>query len=430
VRVAGRVRVPGDKSITHRALIVAGLARGKSELVGALGAEDAKSTARVLRQLGATISALRADGAGTTVVVGKAWQAPRSVLNCGNSGTTARLILGALAGHSFTARLTGDASLKRRPMRRITRPLQEMGARITEENGDTLPLAVRGGQLRALTYTTPVASAQIKGALLLAGLTGRVPVTIREPYLSRDHTERLFLHLGLDLRVRDGAVVFNPSDRPTALPPYRLTVPGDASSAAFLVGAAALAQGGDLLIEHVGVNPTRTGFLVVLERMGAHIERMNLGDAAGEPVADLLVRPASLHATEVTPAEIPTLIDEVPILAVLAARAEGTTIFHQAGELRIKESDRLDLLARNIRAVGGRAEARGDDLVIDGYDFVPRGRVDTAGDHRLAMAFAVLGKVPGADVKLSERRSPEISFPGFFAMLRNIEDRRAARHRA
>jgi 3-phosphoshikimate 1-carboxyvinyltransferase len=336
-------------------------------------------------------------------------------LNCGNSGTSARLILGILAGQRFEATLTGDASLRRRPMRRVTEPLKQMGADI-KEGGDGLPLTIRGGKLRALTYASPVASAQVKSAILFAGLTGRVPVTIREPYRSRDHTERLFAHLGLSIHERDAAIVYEPSH--SNFPSFKLAVPGDPSSAAFLVGAAVLADGGELLIENVGVNPTRTGFIVVLERMGAHVERVNLRDEGGEPVADLLVRPAQLRGTEVTAAEIPTLVDEVPILAVLASRARGATVFREVGELRVKESNRLELIAANLRATGVQAEVRTNDLHIEGTERAPSGKIETAKDHRLAMAFAVLGTVDGANVRLSEKKSVAISYPNFFSDLK------------
>ncbi|HYT72889.1 MAG TPA: 3-phosphoshikimate 1-carboxyvinyltransferase [Gemmatimonadales bacterium] len=429
MRVSGGVRPPGDKSISHRALMLGALARGRSELSGVLAAADVQSTARVLRQLGAGIPPVRA-GASVTVR-GARLAGPASPLHCGNSGTTARLLLGALAGRPFAARLTGDASLRRRPMRRVTEPLRAMGAKIEEAHGDALPLTIRGGRLHPLTYTTPVASAQVKSALLLAGLTGGVAVTVREPYLSRDHTERLFLHLGLALTCRDGAVTFEPSA--AAVPSFRLSIPGDASSAAFLVAAAALAEGGELAIEHVGVNPTRTGFLVVLGRMGARVERVNLRDEGGEPVADLIARPAALRGTEVTAAEVPTLVDEVPVLAALASRADGETVFREVGELRVKESNRLELIAANLRAVGVEAEAQGNDLFVRGTARPPRGRVETARDHRLAMAFAVLGTVPGAAVRLSERASVGISYPTFFADLRRIGaggKGPGARHRA
>jgi 3-phosphoshikimate 1-carboxyvinyltransferase len=400
---------------------LAGGGKGASELEGLLTGADVKSTARVLRQLGAEISSIRDD---TKVVVhASRISHPASRLHCGNSGTTARLMLGILAGQKFAATLTGDASLRRRPMRRVTEPLRAMGAEITEGRGDALPLTIRGGRLRALTYTTPVASAQIKSALLLAGLTGGVAVTIREPYRSRDHTERLLAHLGLGLHERGGAIVYEPAPEGRSLvPAFRLAVPGDASSAAFLVGAAALAEGGELVIENVGVNPTRTGFLVVLARMGAHVDRVNLRDAGGEPVADLVARPGggALRGTEVGAAEVPTLVDEVPMLAVLASRAEGETVFREVGELRVKESNRLELIAANLRVLGVEAEARGNDLHVCGTTRPPRGRVDTGRDHRLAMAFAVLGTLPGADVRLSEKGSVAISYPRFFRDLKAI----------
>lgn len=411
--VSGVVRPPGDKSISHRVLMLAALAKGKSELSGLLTGDDVKSTARVLRQTGADVSSIRE---GVAVRVSHARRATHDVrLYCGNSGTTARLMLGILAGQKLAATLTGDPSLRRRPMRRVTEPLKQMGARI-QESGDGLPLTIHGGKLRGLTYTSPVASAQVKSAILFAGLTGRVPVTIREPYRSRDHTERLFAHLGLGIHDHDGVIGYQPSA--AGLPSFKIAVPGDPSSAAFMVGAAVLAGGGELTIENVGVNPTRTGFIAVLERMGAHVERVNLRDEGGEPVADLLVRPAQLRGTEVSAAEIPTLVDEVPVLAVLASRARGSTVFREVGELRVKESNRLELIAANLRAVGMNAEVQGNDLHVEGTDTPPRGRIETAKDHRLAMAFAVLGTVPRADVKLSERKSVAISYPDFFRDLK------------
>lgn len=410
--VSGVVRPPGDKSISHRVLMLAALAHGKSGLQGLLTGDDVKSTARVLRQLGVEITRIQESG---VKISGSRLQAPRSRLHCGNSGTSARLMLGILAGQKFSATLTGDASLRRRPMRRVTEPLAQMGAHI-KEKGDGLPLTIRGGRLRGLTYTSPVASAQVKSALLFAALTGEVPVTIREPYRSRDHTERLLAHLGLGIHEHNGAIGYQPSA--VRIPPFQMTVPGDISSAAFLIAAAVLADEGELLIENVGVNPTRTGVLVVLERMGAHVERVNLRDEAGEPVADLLVRPAGLRGTEVTAAEIPTLVDEVPILAVLASRARGATVFREVGELRVKESNRLEQIATNLRAVGVPAEVQGDDLHVEGTERRPRGKIETANDHRLAMAFAVLGTVAGADMRLSERKSVGISYPQFFRDLK------------
>ncbi|MGH7537774.1 MAG: 3-phosphoshikimate 1-carboxyvinyltransferase [Gemmatimonadales bacterium] len=423
MRVQGVVSVPGDKSISHRALFLAALARGTSTLHDLLDGADVRSTARVLRQLGVAVSPIR-EGAAVTVR-GTRLRSPRHVLHCGNSGTTARLGLGVLAGHPLRAGLTGDTSLRQRPMRRVVEPLREMGATFPDGASERLPLTIRGGELHGISYDSPVASAQVKSAILLAALAGRVPVTLRERRRSRDHTERLFVHLGLALRETNGAISFQPSA--AGVRPFELTVPGDVSSAAFLVGAGVLAEGGELLIESVGVNPTRTGFLAVLERMGARIERVNLGAAGAEPVADLLVRPAPLVGTEVSAEEIPSLVDEVPLLAALASRATGETVFREVGELRVKESNRLELVAANLRSVGVEAEAHDNELAVRGTDRPPRGHVETARDHRLAMAFAVLGTLPRADVRLSERASVAVSYPGFFRALRAIGG--AARHR-
>jgi 3-phosphoshikimate 1-carboxyvinyltransferase len=417
MKVAGSVRVPGDKSITHRVLLLAGLTRGTSHIGGALTSLDARSTARVLRQLGVELSPLRPDAALTVRGRGK-FRRPAAPLFCGNSGTTTRLLLGLLSAHRFSTTLTGDRSLRRRPMRRVTVPLASMGARFTEGNGDGLPLTVRGGRLRPLSYQMPVSSAQIKSAILLAGMAGEVEVSLREPHgRSRDHTERLLRAFGYRVAEEDGWIRFAPGGH---LEPFDIQVPGDPSSAAFLVGAATLAEGGELRIAAVGVNPTRTAFLDVLTRMGAAIQVENRSDRFGEPVGDLLVRPASLRGTEVTAGEIPGLIDEIPLLAMLGSRAQGTTRFRQVGELRVKESDRLGLIAENLRAVGAEAEVVGDDLVVEGSDRAPCGKVRTAGDHRLAMAFAVLGTLPGARIRIDDMACAAVSFPGFPATLRGI----------
>jgi 3-phosphoshikimate 1-carboxyvinyltransferase len=409
--------VPGDKSITHRALLLAAMARGTSYVGGALTSLDARSSARVLRQLGAKISPLRPDTVVTIVGAGRLRRSERP-LDCGNSGTTTRLLLGLLAGHRFAATLTGDASLRRRPMRRVTAPLGQMGARFSERGGDGLPLTIRGGALQPLRYEMPVSSAQIKSSLLLAGLVGGVEVALREPHgRSRDHTERMLRAFGYSIGEEDGWVSFRPDG---ALRPFEVQVPGDPSSAAFLAGAAILAEGGELSITGVGLNPTRTGFLAVLERMGARVEVEERETQVGEPVGDLLVRPARLRATTVVSAEIPGLIDEIPMLAVLASRAEGTTVFQEVAELRVKESDRLALIAENLRAVGSRVEVKGDDLHVTGGDAPPRGAVRTAGDHRLAMAFRVLGTLPGARVRIDDMACAAVSFPDFSRTLRRI----------
>jgi 3-phosphoshikimate 1-carboxyvinyltransferase len=384
---------------------------------GALTSLDARSSARVLRQLGAEISPLR-KGEVLGIRGRGRFRAPGRTLDCGNSGTTTRLLLGLLAGHRFPVTLTGDASLRRRPMRRVTLPLTEMGARFEERRGDGLPLTVRGGKLRPIRYAMPVSSAQVKSALLLAGLTGEVAVDVLEPNgPSRDHTERMLQAFGYEVGERDGWIEFRPGGR---IEPFDIQVPGDPSSAAFLVGASVLAEGGELRIASVGVNPTRTGFLRVLERMGARVTVEASDTSFGEPVADLITRPAALRRTEVAAGEIPGLIDEIPMLAVLASRADGETVFRDVGELRVKESDRLGLIAENIRAVGGKAEVHGEDLHVEGVESPPRGRVRTAADHRIAMAFAVLGTLPGARIAIDDMACAAVSFPGFPETLRRI----------
>lgn len=415
--VSGAVTPPGDKSISHRALMFAALAKGQSEVTGILTGADVKSTARVLRQLGADVSSVK-EGMPVTVRSGRL-TAPGSRLHCGNSGTTTRLLLGMLAGKGVRATLTGDASLRKRPMRRVTDPLRQMGARIDETARGTLPVTLRGGKLQTIDYQSAVSSAQVKSAVLLAGLTAGVPVTVREPHASRDHTERMLRWLGEDVGWESGVVSLRPSAN--ILKGFTLDVPGDPSSAAFLVAAAVLAEGGELLIRNVCVNPGRVGFLPVLARMGAPVEMTQPRVAGPEPVADLVARPAPLTGTVVEAAEVPSLVDEIPVLAVLASRASGETVFRGVGELRVKESDRLEMIARNLRAVGGDAEAIGDDLHVRGSGVrPPRGRIDTARDHRLAMAFAVLGTVAGARVELSERKSVAVSYPAFFTDLRRI----------
>ncbi len=416
--VRGTITVPGDKSITHRALLFAALSRGSCLISGALTSLDARSTAAVLRRLGVGVGALR-RGARVRVVAPEALSAPDGPLDCGNSGTTARLGLGVLAGHPFRSTLTGDRSLRRRPMRRVTEPLVLMGAGVEPSERDGLPVTITGGRLRPLRWELPVSSAQLKGALLLAGVVGRVPVRVREPAgRSRDHTERLLRWFGYGVTESDdGWIGLEPDGE---VVPFSMAVPGDISSAAFLVAAGTLADEGDLRLPGVGVNPTRTGFLDVLRRMGGQVDLENPRIAQGEPVADLVVRPAPLQATQVSGPEIPGLIDEVPVLAVLASRAQGTTVFHEVGELRVKESDRLRLLAENLRAVGVEADAADSTLWVTGDDRPPRGRIVTEGDHRIAMAFEVLGRVRGAAVAVDDLGCAEVSFPGFPAALRAV----------
>ncbi|MHB1326754.1 MAG: 3-phosphoshikimate 1-carboxyvinyltransferase [Gemmatimonadales bacterium] len=414
------IAVPGDKSITHRALMLAALARGTSRISQPLTSLDARSTARVLRQLGAEIGALRAEGA--VLVKGRGrFREPASTLHCGNSGTTARLMLGLLAPHRFRSRLTGDGSLRRRPMRRLTEPLGIMGARFEPALADRLPLVIRGGGLQGIRWELPVSSAQLKSGLLLAGIVGDLPVAVREPHgKSRDHTERMLRGLGFRVRERSGWVSI---DGGGPIAPFEIAIPGDPSSAAFLVGAGLLGSR-QVRIGPVGLNPTRTAFLDVLARMGAAVSAEPTGTELGEPVGTIDVGPGTLKATVVPATEIPALIDEIPLLAVMAARAEGTTRFEEVGELRVKESDRLALMAENLTRLGYRALGEGNTLIVEGSDHPPRGRVRTDGDHRIAMAFAVLGTVPGARVAVDDPECAAVSFPGFATALRQVRSQR------
>ncbi len=417
--VGGTHRVPGDKSITHRALLFGALARGTSMIGGALPSLDARSTARVLRALGADISPLRPDA--TVRVVGdRRLKATATTLHCGNSGTTVRLLLGLLAAHRFSTRLTGDSSLRRRPMRRVTGPLMAMGAKVAESATDGLPLTIIGGRLRSIDWQMPVPSAQIKSAVLLAGMAGEVPVSLREPAASRDHTERMLRHFGYDVRATPGRVDFEPTGR---LEPFEMQVPGDPSSAAFLLAATLLADSGEVRLSGVGCNASRLGFLEVLRRMGGTVAVEGVESPFGEPIGTLTTSAASLRAVAVTPDEVPAMIDEIPILACLAARAEGVSTFRGLAELRVKESDRLALLAENLRKVGVEAEAQGDDLHVTGTDAPLRGRVRTAGDHRIAMAFTVLGQGRGSRITVDDPECAAVSFPGFRETLAGLRVR-------
>jgi 3-phosphoshikimate 1-carboxyvinyltransferase len=425
LHVSGDVTVPGDKSLTHRALMFSAVATGESRLRGLLPGADCRSTASVLRALGCAVPDLPPDGS-EIVVAGRgigSWTAPAEWLDCGNSGTTARLMMGLLASRPFASTLTGDDSLRGRPMRRITEPLARMGARFREAGGPgALPIEVVGGPLHSIDYVSPKASAQIKSAVLLAGLGAGVPVSITEPMLSRDHTERILAALGEPVTAEhvDGGVRISLTPRGRALPPLEMQVPGDPSSAAFLIALALLAEDGELRIRNVCVNPTRTGFFRLVERMGARIGTENSRTAGGEPVADLVVSAARLRGIEVGGDEVPDAIDEIPMLAVLGARAEGETRITGAGELRVKETDRIAAVAGNLRAIGVEAEELEDGIVVRGTDAPLAGRVQAFHDHRIAMAFGVLGAQPGNAIEVDHPEVVDVSFPGFWELLRAV----------
>lgn len=417
------ITVPGDKSLTQRALILASLAEGESRLSGLLFGGDAASTAGALRALGADIGELPADG--SEIVVRGAGLAglrePAGVLDLGNSGTGSRLLLGVLAGSGVTATVTGDASLRSRPMGRVTEPLSRMGAHFRHEGeAGRLPITVEGTRpLAPLDYRSPVASAQVKSSILLAGLVGSAEVSVTEPRQSRDHTERMLRGVGASVTegpVDDGWRV-SLVDPPARVAPLDFAVPGDISSAAFPLAWAALGgAGGELSVERVGLNPTRTAVLEVLERMGARVT-VSLTEGEPEPVGVVTVAAGTLRGVHVGGEEIPRLIDELPLIAALGARAEGVTSITDAEELRAKESDRISAMVDNLRALGVDVEERPDGLDVHGTDRPLRGRIETRDDHRIAMAFGVLGATGGNEIEIDDRSAAAVSFPGFWELL-------------
>ncbi|WP_166037449.1 3-phosphoshikimate 1-carboxyvinyltransferase [Sphingosinicella sp. YJ22] len=395
----GEVAVPGDKSISHRALIIGAMAEGETRITGLLESDDVMRTVAAVRALGADVAR---DG-DIWRVRGGPWRSPDAPIDCGNSGTTARLLMGAVAGRPISATFVGDSSLSRRPMRRVTEPLRQMGARI--EGGDTLPITVHGGRLRGIEYAMPVASAQVKSAILLAGLGADGPTRVIETQPSRDHSERM-LPLFLDEAGRL---------RGTDVP-----APGDPSSAAFLVVAALLVPGSQVTVRGVGINPTRIGLFETLRDMGGEIELANRREVGGEPVADVLARASRLRGVEVPAARAPAMIDEYPLLAVAAAFAQGGTAMHDLGELRHKESDRLAAIANGLAACGVSVQVEGDTLRIRGGAAPGGTEVAAHGDHRIAMAFAVLGLASAAPVCVDGAEMIATSFPGFADLMRGL----------
>ena len=415
--LAGRVRVPGDKSISHRALLFGAIAQGETRIEGLLPAEDPLSTAACLRAMGVQVTPI---GVGEPVLVTglglDGLREPENVLDCGNSGTTMRLLLGLLAGREgrhFV--LNGDASLRRRPMRRVAEPLARMGAMITgRAQGNLAPLAIPGRTLTGAVIHTPVASAQVKSALLLAALTAKGETTVVEPAHSRDHSERMLRAFGADLQV-DAAEPTRVTVRPgPELRGLEVVVPGDISSAAFWLVAGAITPDSDLVVENVGLNPSRTGILDVLEQMGARVELLEQRLVAGEPVGDLRVRSGPLRPFHIEAPLIPRLVDEIPVLAVAACCAEGVSRISGAEELRVKETDRLAVMARQLKAMGARIEEHADGLTITGPTPLRGAPVDSETDHRVAMSLAVASLVARGDTLLADAAAAAVSYPGFW----------------
>ena len=419
----GTVGVPGDKSISHRALLFGAIAEGETRIQGLLPAEDPLSTAACLRAMGVEVSPIQAGGEVTVQGVGlDGFQEPAEVLDCGNSGTTMRLMLGLLAGRTdrhFV--LSGDASLRGRPMRRVGAPLAQMGAVIHgRKQGNFAPLAVLGQPLRGTTILTPVASAQVKSAILLAGLTASGPTTVIEPAQSRDHSERMLRAFGAQLDVGGPGLTEVTLTPGSSLRGQTVVVPGDISSAAFWLVAAAITPGAELTVRNVGLNPSRTGILAVLEQMGAQITVLNPREVAGEPVGDLQVSHGPLQAFEIGGELIPRLVDEIPVLAVAACCAEGVSRIRDASELRVKETDRLAVMARQLGAMGARIEEWEDGLTITGVTALRGAAVDSETDHRVAMSLAVASLVAEGTTSLDRPEAAAVSYPGFWDDLQRL----------
>ncbi|MFV1973066.1 MAG: 3-phosphoshikimate 1-carboxyvinyltransferase [Thiohalobacterales bacterium] len=412
-QLTGRLRVPGDKSISHRSIMLGSLAEGVTEVSGFLEGADSLATLQAFRAMGVTISD-PVDGQVTIEGVGlHGLQAPAQALDLGNSGTSMRLMSGLLAGQSFDVTLSGDASLSTRPMRRVVDPLLQMGARIETTTAGTAPLQVRGDTpLHGIDYVMPVASAQVKSCLLLAGLYAGGTTCVTEPAPTRDHTERMLSGMGYPLLSEAGQVCLEGGH---ALHAIAIDVPADISSAAFFLVGASIAPGSELVLEHVGMNPTRTGVIDILQQMGAAIDVSNRREVGGEPVADLHVRAAKLHGIEIDPALVPLAIDEFPAVFVAAACASGRTVLTGAEELRVKESDRIQVMADGLQQLGIAATPTPDGMLIDGGQLTT-GCIDSHGDHRIAMAFAMAALSAQGTIEILDCENVNTSFPGFVGL--------------
>ena len=415
----GTVTVPGDKSISHRAVLFGSIAKGITRVEGFLQGADCLSTISCFRRLGIDIE----NEAGIVTVHGKGLhglQAPTEVLDCGNSGTTTRLISGILSGQKFPVTLTGDASSQKRPMGRIIKPLTQMGAQITSERGDgCAPLHIQGGALHGIHYQSPVASAQVKSAILLAGLYAEGETAVTEPTLSRNHTELMLKGFGADISSSGTTASIRPVSE---LHGQGITVPGDISSAAYFLAAGSLIPNSEILIQNVGINPTRAGIITVCNAMGADLTLLNEHVVSGEPVADLLIRTSQLKATTIEGAIIPTLIDELPVIALMACFAEGTTIIRDAAELKVKESDRIQVMVDNLTAMGPHVEGTDDGMIIEGGHPLHGAVVDSHLDHRIAMTFAIAGKLASGETEITGAECVNISYPTYYQDMEMLQN--------
>lgn len=413
----GTVTVPGDKSISHRSIMFGALAEGTTRVTNFLQGADCLSTIHCFRKLGIQIEntpeEIRIYGKGLHGLL-----APSGVLDTGNSGTTTRLICGILAGQDFQTELNGDASIQSRPMRRIMDPLSQMGAKIESLRGnDCAPLRIHGTKLHGIHYHSKVASAQVKSCILLAGLYADGPVSVTEPSLSRNHSEILLRHFGASVSSEGTTAVIQPEPKLLA---QEIQVPGDISSAAYFIAAGLLVPGSEILIRNVGINPTRDGLLRVCKEMGADITLLQEDHRSGEPVADLLVRHSSLHGVTVEGALIPTLIDELPVVAALACFAQGKTVIRDAQELKVKESNRIDVMTENLRAMGARITATEDGMIIEGGAPLHGAVIDSHLDHRIAMTFAVTALGAEGETTIKDADCVRISYPEFYKELERL----------
>lgn len=414
--IKGTITVPGDKSISHRGLLLGAIAEGKTGISNLSSSADVMSTWRCLKQLGAKI--IKKDRsleiAGNGLYSLKVSPAP---LDCGNSGTTMRLLTGILAPQSFTSALFGDESLGRRPMKRVIEPLTRMGAKIESQQGGLAPLIIHGNRLHPIHYQSPVASAQVKSCVLLAGLYAPGITTVTEPYLSRDHTERMLNDFGVALERGELTVSIEGQQK---LHGCEITIPGDFSSAAFIIGAALIVPDSKLTIKNICLNPTRTGLLEVLKQMGANIEIRNYEQKTSEPIGEITAVSSQLKGVEIPPELVPKLIDEVPILAVIATQARGITRLTGAKELRVKESDRLHAIVQNLLSMGIRIQEQEDGFIVEGHQKPEGAIIDSFGDHRIAMAFAIAGLIAEGKTQINNAECVEISMPNFFETLQEI----------
>ena len=415
-KLHGKLTIPGDKSISHRAVMFGALAQGTTRITHFLEGADCLSTISCFQAMGIHIQKNKDE----VLVEGKGLhglQAPLDILDVGNSGTTTRLISGILAGQDFTSRLTGDASICQRPMGRIITPLSLMGAQITSQNQNgCAPLTIQGGHLHGIHYQSPVASAQVKSCVLLAGMYADAPTSVTEPVLSRNHTELMLNYFGAQVTSKGTTASILPQPD---LKARDITVPGDISSAAYFIAAGLLVPGSEILLCNVGINPTRDGLLRVCQAMGGDITLLNVRND-GEPTADLLIRNSSLHGTEIKGEIIPTLIDEIPMIAVMAAFAEGTTVIRDAAELKVKESDRIQVMTDNLTRMGADVEALPDGMIIHGGKPLHGATIDSHKDHRIAMSFAVAGGICEGSLTITDGECVNISYPEFYTDLYSL----------